>query len=336
MEYHDTALAADCYRMLAETTPQMIVVHTLSGDITYINPATSVETGYSPDELRGADVSTVFSAETASAYRRLFETASAETPAASRPALTDGIWKTKSGRLFPVEMHATLGPAREPSCTALLHARNISARISAANRYSMALKQTNRRLKDLHHRVKNSFQILISLLDLDRMRVSDPETGSMLSEIQGRLYTMSLIHSQMDSDIHSGRIPMGEHLCDIMNFLSDLYDPLHETAVDMNIQEVLLPVAQAVPCALLLTQLIAAAFKSHAAAKTNNPRIEASIGMSKNEFVNVKVTDNASFTADIDGPEFRLFDNIVRKQLHGKWHLDEKNGTATIYFKRAC
>ncbi len=73
----------------------------------------------------------------------------------------------------------------------------IAERLKSENRLKTIIKEKDILIKEVHHRVKNNMQVISSLLDMSKSRAKHSETVDLLSEAQAKIFTMSLIHSQL-------------------------------------------------------------------------------------------------------------------------------------------
>ncbi|MBI5946142.1 MAG: HAMP domain-containing protein [Chloroflexi bacterium] len=117
-------------------------------------------------------------------------------------------------------------------------------------------------LKEIHHRVKNNLQIISSLLNLQASQVTDPQMLEALRDSRMRVRSMALIHEKLYQTQSLARINFGEY---VKSLASDLLRSYQSTfkGIQLNIQadEVLLGIDQAIPCGLILNELITNALK---------------------------------------------------------------------------
>ncbi len=117
-------------------------------------------------------------------------------------------------------------------------------------------------LKEIHHRVKNNLQVISSLLNLQSSRVTDFQTIQALRDSQSRVRSMALIHEKLYQSQSLAKIDFGEY---VKSLASDLFRSYRQsfTGIRLNVQteEVLLELDQAVPCGLILNELITNALK---------------------------------------------------------------------------
>jgi two-component sensor histidine kinase len=122
-----------------------------------------------------------------------------------------------------------------------------------------ALSEREVLLKEIHHRVKNNLQIVSSLLSMQTDREVSNETRSALEESVQRVRSMSLIHQQLYGGNHLGRIELDEYVKTLAKELCASLAPTAKLELDTEPTEV--DADQAVPCGLVLNELLVNALK---------------------------------------------------------------------------
>ena len=144
----------------------------------------------------------------------------------------------------------------------------------------------------IHHRVKNNLQIVRSLLDLQSSQIEDERVVAMLRESQNRISSMSLIHQTLYESKDFARV-------DFRNFLDTLVPALISSyrvgsdriALSINAVEVLLPINAAIPCALVVNELISNALK-HAFPQNMTGNISIDLANAEDNEVILSVADD--------------------------------------------
>ena len=188
-------------------------------------------------------------------------------------------------------------------------------------------------LKEVHHRVKNNLQIISSLLYLQEEYMSDPKGVDILRQSQNRVKSMALIHEQLYSTSDLARIDFGRYVEGLTANLQDAYgiDPMR-IQFDIQADQIALGVDMAVPCGLMINELVSNAVK-HAFAPDAGGRIEVVIRHRPADRMEIKVADNGVGLPPMPADEkpqslgLRLIDTLVT-QLEGSLTMDTKNGAA--------
>ena len=140
--------------------------------------------------------------------------------------------------------------------------REIDERRQTENRLQESLSEKETLLREIHHRVKNNLQIVSSLLDLQSQTTDDAQVLEPLMASRGRILTMSLVHEQMYSADNFDRIPLHDYIQRLVADVFDSYDnwPGHIT-LDLDLPPVNLAIEQAMPCGLIVFELVSNALK---------------------------------------------------------------------------
>ncbi|HEX2245221.1 MAG TPA: histidine kinase dimerization/phosphoacceptor domain -containing protein, partial [Gammaproteobacteria bacterium] len=127
---------------------------------------------------------------------------------------------------------------------------------------SAALQEKATLLQEVHHRVKNNLQVISSLLDLQAAHTQDPRLGNLLAESQSRVRAMVLIHQLLYERKDFSRVHLGEYLERLGRLLASSYG-VKEKCVALRVEadEVYIKLDRAVPCGLLINELVTNAFK---------------------------------------------------------------------------
>ncbi|MBT7590654.1 MAG: PAS domain S-box protein, partial [Candidatus Scalindua sp.] len=212
---------------------------------------------------------------------------------------------------------------------------NITERKKADEQIKESLKEKDVLLDEVHHRVKNNLQIISSLLDMSSMKTENQEAIALFEESRNRVDSMALIHSQLYQSERFDRIDMEKHIQGLSGNLLNIYSKEQTIALDIKSTNVYLPVTQAVPCALVLNELISNSLK-YAYRKEQKGLISISMQQSNDGTIITKVKDNGvgiPEEIDIEGAKslgLRLVRNIVYKQLNGKIEIIRNKGTEFI------
>ncbi|WP_118134519.1 AAA family ATPase [Oceanicella sp. SM1341] len=138
-----------------------------------------------------------------------------------------------------------------------LLASQAAAVIEAAN-----LEEKDSLLKEVHHRVKNNLQLIMSLLSLQAGRIADPETAMLFADARDRVRSMALVHESLYRLGNFARAPMRPQLQAICAHLFRAYAPAGGL-VDLrtDIEDLQLDLDRAVPCGLIVNELVSNALK---------------------------------------------------------------------------
>jgi len=120
-----------------------------------------------------------------------------------------------------------------------------------------SLREKETLLKEIHHRVKNNLQVTSSLLHLQGERISDPSARSALRDSQNRIRSMALVHELLYRSKDLSRVDLAEYVRNLTRQLLRSHAvPSSLVHVDVKLVPVGLPVDIAVPCGLILNELV--------------------------------------------------------------------------------
>lgn len=132
-------------------------------------------------------------------------------------------------------------------------------RIDAALRAS--LSERDALLKELHHRVKNNLQVIMSLTEMQTRQVTAPEALSALVESRNRVTAIAAIHEMLYQSGSFSRVDLGDYVRRLVPQVVSLYRQASHVKVALEGDEVIVDVTHAVPLGLLLNELVSNACK---------------------------------------------------------------------------
>lgn len=117
-------------------------------------------------------------------------------------------------------------------------------------------------LKEIHHRVKNNLQIIASLLGLQSEFVENAEARKLLSEMNTRVRSIAAIHELLYAAGDFSRIEFSRYVDKLVRDVIALYgSSTPHVQVSVEAEPLLLQITEAVPCGLIVNELLTNAFK---------------------------------------------------------------------------
>lgn len=306
----------------------------LDGNFIYVNEAFAQMHGYTLKELTGKNMAFLHTKEQTKKVKKLQEQLKTE-----GMYTAEEVWhKRKDNTVFPTLMSGTL--IKDEKGTPLfmgITAVDIAERKKTEEKIKASLKEKEVLLQEIHHRVKNNLQIISSLLNLQSHYIKDKKYAGMLKESENRIRSMALIHEKLYQSENLAYINANEYIKTLAQTLVRSYK-VPGVILTVNVEDVPLTVDYAIPCGLIINELVSNAIQ-HA---FPDGRGEITITFRfVGDTIQLKVSDNGiGMPDDID---FRTTDSLglhlvtllAEEQLDGEITLERNGGTTfCITFKR--
>lgn len=249
------------YRFLFNAGNDAIFVYRLTpdsrpGQFIEANELASELTGYSKAELMGlTPVDLVVPEE------RELVLASNQEFSEKKQRMFERTLLTRDGRRIPVEISSHFFTLNgEPTILAI--ARDITERKRVEAELRAALKEKDVMLREIHHRVKNNMQVMSSLLRLQMAQIADSQAREAFRKSQARIQSMAMIHERLYQSGNLARIDFADYVDKLVTHLYVVYEVDHERVQFKNeTGQVELDINQAIPCGLIVSELVSNALK---------------------------------------------------------------------------
>ncbi len=207
----------------------------------------------------------------------------------------------------------------------------ISQRIDAEKKLRRLLDEKVLLLKEVHHRVKNNLQIIISLLNLQSRYITDKKTLAAIRESQNRIMAMAMVHEKLYRTADLSRIDLGDYIRFLGESLFRFYGArARKITLKTDIPEIFVDINAAIPFGLIMNELVSNSLK-YAFPEEKGGEIAVSI-RKENHTLTVQCSDNGvGMPAHLDWRNtqslgLRLVNSLV-EQLSGTIELDRSAGT---------
>jgi two-component sensor histidine kinase len=198
--------------------------------------------------------------------------------------------------------------------------------------FKASLRQQEVFLREVHHRVKNNLQIISSLLDIQASTVEDPHIVEMFMDIQNRVISMALIHETLYQSGDLRMVNFGVYVRTLAEQIFRSYNVLPDRiALQIRVDEVMLDTNQAIPCGLILNELLSNCLK-HAFPDERKGEIHIELRSDMAPQVTMIVRDTGvGFPSGVDfsQPETLGLQLVygLTEQLGGRFGTESNGGT---------
>lgn len=183
-------------------------------------------------------------------------------------------------------------------------------------------------LKEIHHRVRNNLQIIVSLINLQLEGIGNIQTATALREIQSRVNSMSLVHQKMYQSSNFKEIKLVDYSEQIITNLSDLYG-YENISYELQIPpQFCLEMDEAIPTGLILNEIISNYFKHGYTGEKSAFKLNVSV---EKDTVQIIYQDNGKgfpktiLPTQLNSLGLQLISNLS-EQLDGTCHFENDNG----------
>ncbi|MVT09584.1 histidine kinase dimerization/phosphoacceptor domain -containing protein [Chitinophaga tropicalis] len=194
-------------------------------------------------------------------------------------------------------------------------------------------------VKEIHHRVKNNLQIVMSLLNTQAAYLHDEDALDAIRESRHRMQAISLIHQKLYQSENMALIDMQQYIRELISYLKDNFSDIQRIYFDLQIADVQMDVSQAVPVGLILNEAVTNAIK-YAFPSMAHGTVTVSLQYTGSNLLALTVADNGQgFPEGFDiltrgSMGARLMDTLT-EQLEGVLTIKNAGGVVvTVTFKQ--
>ena len=223
--------------------------------------------------------------------------------------------------------------------TSELAAANASLQVEIARgqvlekKLRSSLKEKEILLDEIHHRVKNNLQIVSSLLGLNARKLEDEDLKAMVRDMRHRIQSLSLVHDKLYRSGNLAAVDIGDYFKTLIQQLVGSFAlDSNLVKVKINIDQVYFSLDVAVPCALIVNELITNALK-HAFPEGKKGEIRVSIKSTGSNSYFMEVGDNGIGLPEHVDPDdedilgLRIV-KVLASQLDAEMEIVRTAGTA--------
>jgi len=212
--------------------------------------------------------------------------------------------------------------------------QELTERKRAEEQIKAALAEKEILLREVHHRVKNNLQAIIALISMQAEQTADARIAQSLKELQERAYTMALVYEQLYQSENLAQIPMQPYLQNLSAHVFQAFGGGRAIKLSVEAPPVSLDVETALPCGLIVNELLTNALKySFPAGGKDGAEVRVEFQADGATYT-LMVSDNGvGLSPGLDWRKartmgLRLVNFWATHQLGGKLEVDNRQGTA--------
>jgi PAS domain S-box-containing protein len=209
---------------------------------------------------------------------------------------------------------------------------DITMRVQAEETTKKALEEKVILLRELYHRTKNNMAVIIAMLNMQSANFDNEELKAAFTAAKNRIRSMALVHQKLYETKDLSRIELGEYIRELLELLTESYRiDSGDLKISLELQKVFLLIDSAIPCGLILNELISNIFK-YAFRGGAGGEITILLRRGDEDEINLVVRDNGKGVPA--GFDFRRDGNLGlqtifllgESQLQGKVEFDSRDG----------
>ncbi len=249
------------FRSLLESAPDAMVIVDGEGRVVLVNTQAERMFGYPRQEMLGQAVEMLVPAKHRHGHaghrRHYFDAPRVRNMGAGLEL--NGL--RKDGTEFPIEI--SLSPLQTESGVLISSAiRDVTEQVRARQLLLASLAEKEVLLKEVHHRVKNNLAVIASLLYLESTTTTHEPVLKLLQESRDRVRSMSLVHETLYQSGTLSSVDFADYARTLGEELARSFrGPGEAVRLQTVLEPVLLGIDIAVPCGLILNELLTNAFK---------------------------------------------------------------------------
>jgi two-component sensor histidine kinase/tetratricopeptide (TPR) repeat protein len=214
---------------------------------------------------------------------------------------------------------------------------NITDRKSSEARILSDLREKETLIKEIHHRVKNNMQVIISLIRLQANELVGKVEQEAFVDLEQRISAMSYVHEELYKSHNLADINFDDYLGKISTNLISIYNKGVKVRNHLQVGNNYLNIDIAVPCGLIVNELLTNALKHAFNKKVSDkkPELKKQVDIyfseSDSEY-HLQVIDNGIGMKqkidfeNISSMGFHLVKIIAEEQLRGIWNVKSNGG----------
>lgn len=317
------------YRHYIENALDIVTVIDKNGFIKYESPSIEKMLGYQPNELIGKNVFDFLHPDERDYLFKIFKEKIIEHNSSVTLELRflrrNGTWAilSVSGRNL---LHNELVDG------IVLNSRDISELKESQVKLSQLLDEKKVLIREIHHRVKNNFQSVSSMLFLQASMLTDESLKEILNVSRNRVHSLAIIHEKLQDSDDVSNVNLRTYFQRLLENIEKSYQSQNQKIkINFNMPEdIVLPVNQSVQVGLIFNEIISNVFK-YAFPDNREGVITINFERSKGMHCLIVKDNGIGLPSDFDISQsnrlgLKLIE-LISKQLNGQFSFTSKEGT---------
>jgi len=329
------------HRLLADTMLQGVVHQDAGGAIIALNPAAERILGRSREQFLGSN--------SLREERHTIREDGSPFPGLEHPAMVAlrtgqpergvvmGVWNPQAQvrRWISVDAMPLFRSGERRPTEVYTVFEDITERKEREQHIRAALREKEVLLKEIHHRVKNILQVIASLVDLQADALQEPALREVFAEMRDRVRSMALVHEKLYQSENLARVEFADYLRSLLTYLARAHGgPETRVRLELELEPVFLAVETAVPCGLILSELVTNAFK-HGFRGRSEGKVITGLRQDADGRVRLRVSDDGvGLPADVDWRQSRSLGlrlvHLLSRQLDAAVEVRQDGGTGFL------
>lgn len=303
---------------ILESMGDALIVTDREGNITKVNSETLNMLGYIPYELIEQPVETIFG------HRE----------GVRKEGIIDNIethLKRKDGGLIPVNLSKSMIEDKEGVIQSRVYvASDITELKKSEKMIKESLEEKEILLAEIHHRVKNNLAVISGLLQMQRWETENEAAQEVLQDSQLRVKSIALVHEKLYQSVNLSSISFDHYVGELVEGINQTFNSSKtDIDFDIEVEPIVFSVSQAIPCSLLLNELVV---NVHKHAFGDRKKGEVMIRLWRDERdVHLVVKDNGQgmqTMSDLSDQSLGMsLVNTLVEQLNGQIEIKNEEGT---------
>lgn len=317
------------FRLYVENSVDAVTVIDNKGVIIYESPSVKKIFGYNPGDLVGRSVFEFIHPDNMKEALALFTRAAMKPYSENSIELQflkhNGEWayiRASGKNMIPDPVIRGI----------ILNVTDISERIEMESRLKKTIAEKDILMKEIHHRVKNNFMTVSSLLYLQADHVNDPKVTEVFLECQNRIQSMALIHEKLYQSETLSEVDMLSYIQRLISYIQSSYiNSVANISIDLDIDPVIkFGTQKAISTGLIINELLSNIFK-YAFPSKQDGYIQIRLNKNSDSFNLIVKDDGIGFPeeynlASSNSLGLKLV-RVMAQQMHGDFTIKNSAGT---------